>query len=253
MLESKRKAIIFITISFLLAIVAGVFTLKQVSALNEELGGMTEIYVAATDIPSRTQIKPEHLTTMKIPKRFLVENSHIETSNSEELINKVLVVPVSEGSIITKEIVKPFSEAINKNNRLVAIPKSDRIFFDREDLHALDRIDIVVSHNFDGQPKTEIFMKDVLVFSTLKKENEFRGVMVEIPVEDAPKIIHMENYSDSMRILKASVGKDSVIINENQENEIVEEVKEEVDQVNTEEQTNGVEPIDTGGQEAEQQ
>src|SRR5690606_24328381 len=106
--------------------------LQKVSALNEDLGGMTEIYVAATDIPSRTIIKPEHLETMKIPKGFLVENSHFQTKDSSELVNKVLVVPISKGSLLTKEIINPVSEALDKDNRLVAIPKTGNIIFDRE-------------------------------------------------------------------------------------------------------------------------
>ncbi|WP_210367925.1 SAF domain-containing protein [Bacillus sp. REN3] len=204
MLESKRRAIIFITISLLLATAAGFFALKKVRDLNSELGGMTKVYVAADNIPSRTLIKPNQVMTLEIPNRFVNEDSHV--TDEKDFYNKVLVVPLSKNDIITKQMIKPVSNIANENNRLVAIPHSDRVSFD-ETLESLDRIDIIVSHDFGGKPVTEIFMEDVSVAYPLFSGKKFKGVVVEVSAENAPKIIHMENYADSMRILKANVGK----------------------------------------------
>ncbi|PWW17626.1 pilus assembly protein CpaB [Cytobacillus oceanisediminis] len=204
MLESKRRAIIFITISLLLASAAGFLALRKVSDLNSELGGMTKIYVAASDIPSRTLIKPEQVTTKEIPNRFVNEDSHV--TDIKDFYNNVLVVPLGEDDIITKQMIKPVSNIANENNRLVAIPLSDRVNFDQP-LESLDRADIVVSHKFEDKPVTETFMKDVPVAYPMKEGKKFTGIVVEVSAEDAPKIIHMENYADSMRVLKANVGK----------------------------------------------
>lgn len=203
MLESKRRAIIFITLSLLLAIAAGLLVLDTVKKLNSDLGGMTKIYVAASDIPSRTELNPKQLRTEEIPYRY-VNDSHI--TDVKDLINKVLVVPITEGDIITKTMVKPVSIATNENNRLVMIPQSERVRFDHPEFEALDRVDIIVSHKFEGNPVTETFMKDVLVSSALLIDGKFSGIVVEVTAEDAPKIIHMQNYADSMRLLKANVG-----------------------------------------------
>lgn len=205
MLESKRRAIVFITISLLLACAAGFLALRKVSDLNSELGGMTKIYVAADNIPSRTLIKPEHVTTIEIPNRFVNEDSHV--TKEKDFYNNVLVVPLGKNDIITQQMIKPVSNTANENNRLVAIPFSDRVNFD-EQLVSLDRADIIVSHKFDDKPVTETFMKDVPVAYPLKEGKKFKGIVVEVSAEDAPKIIHMENYADSMRILKANVGKE---------------------------------------------
>lgn len=205
MLESKRRAIIFITISLLLAGIAGFLALRKVSDLNSELGGMTKVYVAASDIPSRTLIKPEQVTTMEIPNRFVNKDSHV--TDIKDFYNKVLVVPLGENDIITKQMIKPVSNIANENNRLVAIPLSEKVNFDQP-LESLDRADIVVSHKFGEEPVTEMFMKDIPVAYPLKEGNKFTGIVVEVSAEDAPKIIHMENYADSMRVLKANVGKD---------------------------------------------
>ena len=222
MLESKRRAFIFLSISLLLAIIAGLFFLQKIKELNSELGGMTKIYVTATDIPSRTLVQPNHVKQEEIPNRY-VNSSHV--TNVDDLIDMVLVVPLVEGDIITKSMLKPVSNTIDENNRLVTLMQSDRIRFD-EELEGLDRIDIIISHTFDGKPVTEVFMKDVLVAGVLKSEQQFTGVAVEIQADAAPKIIHMQNYADSMRILKANVGKAARAADEEVEEVVQEEANE---------------------------
>ncbi|QED46411.1 Flp pilus assembly protein CpaB [Cytobacillus dafuensis] len=222
MLESKRRAIIFLSISLLLAFIAGLFFLQKIKELNSELGGMTKIYVTATDIPSRTLLQPDHVKQIEIPNRY-VNNSHVV--NVEDLIDKVLVVPLVEDDLITKSMLKPVSNATDENNRLVTMLQSERIRFD-EELEGLDRVDIVVSHKFDGKPVTEVFMKDVLVAGVSKSGKQFSGVALEVPADDAPRIIHIQNYADSIRVLKANVGK-APQLNTDIENKETEEQKEE--------------------------
>jgi hypothetical protein len=206
MLESKRKAMIFIVLSLLLALTAGFFVLQKVRALNTELGGMTEVIVAAENINSRTLLEPSQVTTMSIPNKFVTE-SHI--TKGEDLKNSVSIVALKEGDILTKNIIKPYSNVSDANNRLVTMVSSDKIYFD-EKLENLDRVDIIVSQTLDGKPKTELFMKDVRVASILSnKGKKFAGVALEIAAEEAPNLIHMQNYADSIRILKANVGKAS--------------------------------------------
>ena len=237
MLESKRRAIIFLTLSFLLAVGAGFLFLQKVSAINSELGGMTEIFIAAEDIPSRSVIQPYQIKTTQIPNRF-VNESHI--TSFEEMANRVSVVPLSEGDMITKSMLKQLESVREQNNRLVTLVQAERIRFD-ERVEALDRVDIIVSHKFDGENKTELFMNDVLVAAELTSEGEFVGVAVEIPADDAPRLIHIQNYADSIRILKANVGNGNVIVQEKvepeqEENEQKEEKEEQEDKKDSKEE-----------------
>lgn len=204
MLESKRRAIIFISISLILALVAGFMFLQKVKDLNTELGGMTKIYVASTNISSRAIITPSQVMTIDLPNKF-VTASHI--TDPKDITNRVSVVPLSKGDTITKNLLKPVSDVANENNRLVALFGNEKISFDQE-LEALDRVDIVVSQQLDGKPATEIFMSDVPVAMVAKNKDKLNGVALEVSKEDAPKLIHMQNYSDSMRVLKANVGKE---------------------------------------------
>lgn len=186
---------------------AGFLFLQKVKAINADLGEMTEVYVASKEIPSRSLIQPDQVEVTEIPTRFVNESYITEV---EDLIDKVLVVPLSAGDMITSNMIKPVSNATSENNRLVTLFQSDRLQFDQT-LEALDRVDIIVSRQENNQPLTEVFMKDVPVAAVIQASNEFSGVAVEISAEDAPKLIHMQNYADSLRILKANVGKEDSV------------------------------------------
>ena len=202
MLEARRRAAIFLLLAFILAAVAGYLVLEKVKQLNAELGGMIEIYVANGNIPAREPINTTQLTKMEIPQKFLT-SSHI-TSDSD-IIGQVSVVPLKEGDIITSNMLKNHSNLLNENNRLVALIRTDKVVFDQE-VSALDRIDIIVSQEIDGEKKTELFMKDVAVAYAQGTGENFAGVAVEVSVNDATKLIHIQHYADHIRVLKANAG-----------------------------------------------
>jgi Flp pilus assembly protein CpaB len=204
MLESKRKAIIFIVLSILLAVTAGFLVLKKVQALNTNLGTSVKIFVADKEIASRSLITPDNVKTEEIPKKFL-RDYHV--TNVDQLINKVSVVPLSTGDMITTNILKRASSVVDENNRLITLMQNERVYFD-EPLESLDRVDIIVSHRFNDKEETTVFMKDVKVARVAKdKSKDFKGVQLEVSMEKAPELIHMQNYADSLRIIKANVGK----------------------------------------------
>ena len=202
MLEARRRAAIFLLLAFILAAVAGYLVLEKVKQLNAELGGMIEIYVANGNIPAREPINTTQLTKMEIPQKFLT-SSHI-TSDSD-IIGQVSVVPLKEGDIITSNMLKNHSNLLNENNRLVALIRTDKVVFDQE-VSTLDRIDIIVSQEVDGEKKTELFMKDVAVAYAQGTGENFAGVAVEVSVNDATKLIHIQHYADHIRVLKANAG-----------------------------------------------
>lgn len=204
MLEAKRRAAIFLILAFILALVAGYLILEKVKQLNAELGGMVEIYVANGDIPARTLLQSDKITKMEIPQKFLTD-SHI--TSEKEILGQVSVVPLDEGDIITDNMLKNFSNLQNENNRLVALYPTDKIQFDQE-VAALDRVDIIVSREINGESKTELFMKDVAVAYSSKKGETFAGVAVEVSSEAATKLIHMQNYAEYIRVLKANNGQE---------------------------------------------
>lgn len=207
MLESKRRAAIFIILALLLAASAGYLVLEKVKSLNAELGGMTEIYVANGNLPARILITESQITTMEIPNKF-VNDSHV--TNKEEIVDQVLVVPLKKEELITKNIIKPYSNLRKEENRLVAMYPSEKIMFDQV-IEPLDRVDIVTSVPVQGDKSginfnTTVFMRDVPVAYAQGDEKNFQGVALEVSMEDAAKLIHMQNYADKIRVLKANAG-----------------------------------------------
>ncbi|MBP3040294.1 flp pilus assembly protein CpaB [Bacillaceae bacterium Marseille-Q3522] len=206
MLESKKRATIFLILAFIFALIAGYLVLQKVRELNAELGGMTEIYIANGDIPARTLIEEGQITTTEIPNKF-VNPAHV--TKAEDIIGSVLVVPASKGDIITMKMLKPYSNTLEENNRLVALYSSDKVQFDQV-IEALDRVDIIVSTSEGEETKTEVFMSDVPVAYSQGDAENFAGVALEVNKDDAPQLIHMQNYADHIRVLKANVGKDEM-------------------------------------------
>ncbi|MBY7142339.1 flagella basal body P-ring formation protein FlgA [Virgibacillus sp. NKC19-3] len=234
MLESKRKAIIFLLIAITLAVISGFLVLQKVQALNTDLGTEVTIYVANGDISSRQIITPDDVTTDEVPTSYL-RDEHI--TDVDDFVNKVSVVPLSEGEVITKNMLKEASSVTEADNRIISLIQSEKVSFD-EALTALDRVDILVSHSFDEEPVTEVFMEDVKVARVAQNEGEFSGVQVEVPNEMVPQLIHMQNYADSFRIVKANVGQsqpedeNDVEASENQEDNSAEDQPDEVEENN---------------------
>ncbi|GGD20203.1 Flp pilus assembly protein CpaB [Pontibacillus salipaludis] len=223
MLESKRRAIIFFSIAIVLAGTSGFLVLQKVQALNSNLGTMVQVFVANENISSRDAITPNNIRTEEIPQKYL-RDEHI--TNEQDLMNKVTVVPLSEGDVITKNLLKQVSTVTEEDNRLITIMSSERVTFD-EPLLALDRVDIIVSHEFEGESKTEVFMEDVKVAKVAKKDGEFAGVQVEVPFEKVPRLIHMQNYADSTRIVKANVGQSAAAVQQEKQSEEEQKPKDE--------------------------
>lgn len=215
MLEAKRRAAIFFIMAFILAAATGYMVLQKVKDLNSDLGAMTKIYVAKADIPSRTVIQKNQITVMELPNKFVTE-SHITSFG--DLESQVSVVPLSKGDMITRNMIKPASNLQNENNRLVTLHRTDKVQFDQV-IEALDRVDIIVSTENKGERNTSVFMKDVVVRFSQGSGEKFAGVAVEVTAEQAPKLIHMQNYADHIRILKANVGQNSVPSEETEEKE----------------------------------
>lgn len=216
MLESRRKAVIFLTLAFLFAAVAGYLFLNHVNQVNAEMGKMTTYYVAKKDIAPRIPLKVEDFEPVEIPARFAPGNLVTDPENIE---GAVTVVPMAEGDALEKNILKPYTvTAKGANSRLVRLMVSERIAFD-SDLVPLDRVDIIVSRKGDdNNGQAEVFMKDVPVATVFtgkptkangeideRASEQLLGIGVDVSLEDARRLIEVSQYSDHVRVLKANI------------------------------------------------
>ena len=211
MLEAKRRAAVFFILAFILAAATGYMVLQKVEDLNSDLGKMTKVYVAKADIDTRSVLKENQFKGMDLPNRF-VTDSHI--TDFADLENRVSIVPLKDGDIVTKNMIKPATDLQDENNRLVSMASTEKVRFDQI-IEELDRVDIYVSTDNNGKRSTSIFMKDVLVrFARPIEENGkivgMAGISVEVTSEEVSQLIHMQHYAEHMRIIKANVGQNSL-------------------------------------------
>lgn len=206
MQDAKRRAIIFTVLAVLLAITAGVLFMQQVDAVNAKLGGLTTIYVAKQEIASRQPLKAEHFRAVEVPKQYVQASA---VTNLAEIENTVSVVPLSEGSLLTTETLKPITQLTSPKKRMVILARSERtdgtsVSFDGA-IEANDRVDIVVSRGDQNSGKTEtvVFMKDVPVVTTLDDKSGVKAVGLELSLEKARQLVHENNFAISIRVLKA--------------------------------------------------
>lgn len=219
MLEAKRKAIIFLSVAFVFALISGLLFTNYVKSVNVKMGTMTYYYVAKKDIAPRIPLKAEDFEAIEIPQRFLPANL---VTDPQSINGAVTVVPLAAGDAIEKNMLKPVTySAKGSNSRLVRIMGTDRILFDST-LEAMDRVDIIVSHRNKDKPTAEVFMRDVPVATIYEGKpqsasgkviddapTQMLGIGVDVTLEEARRLIEMVNYADSVRVLKANVTGDS--------------------------------------------
>lgn len=209
MQDAKRKAIIFLVLALVLAGIAGFMFLQKVSAVDSRLGNMTTVYVAKKSISSREPLQPDFFEAKEVPTQFVQESS-VTSLDAVQLGDYTLpisqlvsVVPLSEGELLTDNILKAKSMLTADNKRMVTLSQSDKVLFDGS-LENNDRVDLVVSDQKDGGAETEIFMRDVPIVGVAEDKNgNVTGVGLEVSLEEARKLIHKQNFSMSIRVLKA--------------------------------------------------
>lgn len=209
MQDAKRKAIIFLVLALVLAGIAGFLFLQKVSAVDSRLGNMTTVYVAKKNISSREPLRPDFFEAKEVPAQFVQESSvtsldAVQVGDYTLPINQLVsVVPLSEGELLTDNILKAKSFLTADDKRMVTLSQSEKVLFDGS-LEINDRVDLVVSDQNDGGPETEIFMRDVPVVGVAEDDNgNVTGVGLEVSLSDARKLIHKQNFSMSIRVLKA--------------------------------------------------
>lgn len=223
MFESRRRALIFILLSFIMAVIGGLLFYSKLEELNQDLGEVTEIYVADRSIPSREIITESMVTTIEIPNRYLTDGHIISI---DQLDGMVSVVPLQEGDQLTLNLLRPITDLTEDGNRLVEMKEEwGNIHFDSM-LENLDLVDIVISHSFEDEPVTEVFMRDVPVVRIIDNEGGY-GVGLEVSTQDASNLIHMQHYADRIRILKSSTGRSNEATTDD------EELEEEDEQLDT--------------------
>ncbi|MDK2821783.1 MAG: pilus assembly protein CpaB [Clostridia bacterium] len=154
------------------------------------------IVVAAQDIPAKTVLKKNMLSLKKIPKKYM----HIkETSDFEDVVDKILLVPVTAGeSIMTNQLLNPKSTKeglayiVPIGKRALTIPV-DEVSGVAGLIKPGDRVDVIATVVIDDEPFTLILLQDVEVLAV--------GKLMDINTEGSKKPI--ENNTVTLAVTHA--------------------------------------------------
>ena len=157
MIDSKRKAIIFLTISFILAVVTAGVILVQISQAQERLGETVEVASVTKNVPSNTAIDMSVIEWVKFPKN----NATSFITDKGDLEDVITLVDLTEGDLLTKNLVRKKLD-IPANERVVWLNATDIVLEDQF-AEVGDLVDIIVSRELERKVETRRLLSNIKV------------------------------------------------------------------------------------------
>ena len=218
MIDAKRKAIILLTIAFLLAVAAAGVIVVQISNTQERLGKTVEVAAAAKDIYSNQEINIENdLKWVELPATSAYESLITKDEAKKVFENSITVVDLDEGELITDSLVRDRLN-IPENERVVWLNATETVILD-QDVTEGDFVDIVVVFQDPAQQvQTKRILTNIPVVEVdenndkkddkeeADRENSASNnrVKVSLPITDAEMVIHHQNTAIQMRVLRVN-------------------------------------------------
>lgn len=204
MIDSKRKAILFLTISFILAVVTAGVVLVQISQAQDKLGEMIEVASVKKDIPSYTEITPTDIEWVKFPKSNAYDSFITDEIDLEEVIT---IVNLKSGDILTKNLVRKKLD-IPANERVVWLNATEIVLIDQQVTEG-DLVDVIVSREVEKNVETKRLLSNVKVVQIEKGLENTESIKISLPIAEAEKLIHYQNFAKQIRVLRVNqVGED---------------------------------------------
>ncbi|WP_408009127.1 SAF domain-containing protein [Pseudalkalibacillus sp. A8] len=200
MIDAKRKAFIFLTIAFILAVAAAGFIINQIQMAQDSLGATVKVAAAAKDVQSYTSLKDSDITWVEMPKTAQVD-SFIQ--QSDDLDDSITVVNVKKGDLVTKSVVRKKID-IPADHRVVWLNPSENVLID-QGVAVGDLVDIIsVMDNKEKGITTQRLLQSVRVVQFDEKSEGPPAIKVSLPVDDAERLIHSQNAAKQIRVLRVN-------------------------------------------------
>lgn len=212
MIDSKRKAIIFLTISFILAIVTAGVVLVQISQAQDRLGEMIEVASVKKDVPSYTEINESHIEWVKFPRANVYSSLITDAKDLEDVIT---VVNLKPGDILTGNLIRKKLD-IPTNERVVLLNATDIVLIDQK-LTEGDLVDVIVSREIEKNVETKRLLSNVKVVQMggdETEDSEKDSIKISLPIADAEQLIHYQNFAKQIRVLRVNQVGDEAASNE---------------------------------------
>lgn len=204
MVDAKRKALIFLVVAFILAVVTAGVVLNEIRKAQQSLTETTEVAALEYDMKSNEAITSSRIKWVEIPKNAAVSNF---IQSEGDLKNQVVLTDMKKGDILTKNVLRSKID-IAKGHRVVWLNPTENVLID-ENVTEGDRVDIVVSMEEKNAMTTKRALKGVHVVEVdddveVKKKETTNVIKVSLSIEDAEKLIHYQNTAQQIRILRVN-------------------------------------------------
>lgn len=206
MIDSKRKAILFLTISFLLALVAAGVILVQINQAQEKLGKTVAVAAVKEDVKSYYELTAKDIEWIQLPKASAQKGFITDEKDLEEVIT---VVNLNGGDLLTKNLVRKKID-IPENERVVWLNATEIVLVDQQTIAPGDLVDIIVTTGKEDKMQTKRIFQNIYVVEVEELDEEPPRVRISLPIEDAESLIHYQNSAKQIRVLRvnqASSGK----------------------------------------------
>jgi pilus assembly protein CpaB len=206
MIDAKRKAIIFLSIAFILAIVTAGLILNEIKQAQTAMGETVKVAAANEDIKSYSSIKSSKIKWIDMPKSSVV-SSFITKPKGTDLEKKIALVDIKQGDIITDNLLRAKVD-IPADHRVVWLNPTENVLID-EDVTSGDLVDVIVSTEEKEGLKTQRLLKNVsVVYSEsmeTKDKTKATKLKVSLNVNDAEQLIHYQNKAKQIRVLRVNL------------------------------------------------
>ncbi|MEK5071573.1 hypothetical protein [Sporosarcina sp. FSL K6-1508] len=203
MIDSKRKAIIFLTISFVLAVVTAGVVLVQISQAQERLGEMVEVASVTKDVASYSEIDMNTIEWVKFPKN---NASSFFITDKKELEEVITIVNLDSGDLLTKNLVRKRLD-IPVNERVVWLNATEIVLIDQQVTEG-DLVDVIVSREVEKSVETKRLLSNIKVVQIEKGLEGSEGIKISLPLEQAEQLIHYQNFAKQIRVLRVNQAED---------------------------------------------
>lgn len=224
MIDSKRKAIIFLTISFILAVVTAGVVLVQISQAQERLGETVEVASVTKDVQSYRELDMNDIEWVKLPKNSAYSSFITDKSDLEEVIT---IVNLKSGDLLTKNLVRKKLD-IPANERVVWLNATDLVLIDQQVTEG-DLVDVIVSREVEKKVETKRLLSNIKVVQ-IEKDDVVgsKNIKISLPLEQAEKLIHYQNFAKQIRVLRVNQVNDNKEKVEDKPSKPIVETKPEV-------------------------
>lgn len=201
MVDTKRKAMIFLSLAFVLAVVTAWLVVDQVGQAQATLSETTKVAVAKTDIQAYTEITADMIDWVDLPASSDLPSL---VQDEKELEGHVAIVNLEKGEPFTVNLVRSRMDIPN-DHRVVWLNPTNNVVLDQSVVEG-DKVDIIVSYKSGSGIRTERILENIPVVQSqeLKSGDDESNIAlkVSLPVSQAEQLIHMQNTAEQVRVLR---------------------------------------------------